>query len=334
MRTRNIAVAVVVLVTTITPAALAPTPAAACSVSIYTGPPLPPTHADPSIAVPGLDGDPASLGVFGRRYASSAALFLTDGVVHTGGPPNSCGPAARSRAIGAVSTSAVEITSPYLGRVDVVTRGSDGAVWHAGATSDGDIGWERLGGQIIGTPTIAAGPRFLAVFARGTDGQAHLYGHSWAGQGWIGYSPFEGRWSSDLDVAYGGDLHRFPGADRFDIVGLGSHGLVCHASVDAPVECFPGTYTSSPTIAVEPGAAKAWIFVRGADNALYVNRFTNATGWAGWARVGGILTSAPDAAYVPGVGVRVAMLGTDGATWTTQGDTVFTPFTRDLPQVP
>lgn len=314
-----------------------PTPAAACTTALNPPPPpppLPPGHADPSIAVPGIDPDPASLGIFGRRVAGSTNLHLFDGVIHTLPPINSCGTGPRNRIIEAVATSGVELASPHVGRVDVVTRGQDGALWHAGETADGPIGWERLGGQVVGTPTIANGQRILMAVARGVDGGAHGFFWSWALGGWRIDGGFDGTWTSDLDVAYAGDLQRFPGSDRFDVVGLGTHGLVCHDSHEVGVECFPGTYTSSPTIALEPGAAKAWIFVRGSDHALYVNRFTNATGWAGWARVGGILTSAPDAAYVPGAGVRVAMLGTDGRIWTTEGDTVFSPFTADLPRVP
>lgn len=290
----------------------------------------------PGFAVPGIDPEPSSIG--------TTAETLSDGSVRVvGGITGPCGP--RSTFLGGIATSETEVAHHLPGRVDVVARGTDGAIWHAGATADGVIGWESLGGEIVGAPSIAAGNQSaqLYVVARQPDGSltTRLWNHT-AGARWDADRDFirvPGVWSSDPDVAH-------VRASRIDVVGLGTDGNVCHAFVADTGqlsfgECFPGGFTSAPTIALEPlnsnlaqGVQRAWIFVRGLDNALWVNRFENLVGWSGWYLVGGVLTSAPDAAFIPGLGVRVAMRGTDGNTWYTEGDVTFAPFTKALPIAP
>jgi peptidoglycan/xylan/chitin deacetylase (PgdA/CDA1 family) len=69
----------------------------------------------------------------------------------------------------------------------------------------------------------------------------------------------------------------------------------------------------APAAAPVVGTDLVRVFVRGTDNALYVNQRT-ATGWTGWTWLGGTLTDAPGAAG-NATGADVVVRGTDNALW-------------------
>ena len=288
-----------------------------------------PGYPGPSLSVPGLDTSPS--------FATFATVTPQDGVEVEGSQvvgavQDSCGGPLAHASLGGVVTSDVDMASWGAGRIDVVARGADGAAWHAAAirasadtTQTIVLGWESLGGAIVGAPTVAsAGPDRLRVFARGEDDA--LWTRAWDGQQWTEWANLGGTLSSEPDAASPGY------ASRYDVVALGADGRLCHAwfiRAIGPWECFDGGYTSAPTIGVAGGGELASMFVRGSDGALWSRYYRGTGAWSEWFLVGGQLTSAPDAIFVTQDDVRVLMRGTDQRLWRTEGDgTIFRPFLR------
>jgi hypothetical protein len=60
-----------------------------------------------------------------------------------------------------------------------------------------------------------------------------------------------------------------------------------------------------------PTANREDVFVKGTDGAMYQKTWTSASGWSGWASVGGHLTSSPTAA-MEGYSIEILVRGTDG----------------------
>ena len=95
------------------------------------------------------------------------------------------------RSLGGVLTSAPAIASSAPGRMDVVARGTDGAVWTSAVVNGSFTGWHTLGGFILGDPEVTSwGPDRLDIFAVGGD-QA-LWHRARDGSTWYPWEPIGG----------------------------------------------------------------------------------------------------------------------------------------------
>ena len=111
-------------------------------------------------------------------------------------------------------------------RLDIFARGVDGALYHNyGSNNDKPLaGWELLGGQILGSPTVVSwGTNRIDIFARGTDNG--IYHKWWDGKGW---KPSQLDWQP-----LGGNTSKPPAAvtwskGRLDVFVLGLDGNVYH----------------------------------------------------------------------------------------------------------
>jgi hypothetical protein len=73
------------------------------------------------------------------------------------------------------------------GRLDVVVRGADNAVWHDSNSGYGWSGWEDLGGTVVDNPaTTSPAPGQVDVFAVGTNGD--IFRDAWGGSSWSGWT--------------------------------------------------------------------------------------------------------------------------------------------------
>lgn len=213
------------------------------------------------------------------------------------------GPAAsewgRPQNLGGALTSgpaAITIKSGFEGFANtwVFARGIGKAVhFREFAGARGSWGrWTSLGGRALGAPAVtclggAASPPI--VFIRGTNGA--LWQRSLNSGGWISRGGHLASPPAALP-AVGGKCPR-----RLDVFALGT---------DHAVWEFTGTWhrvggkSGGAPAAVRLPSGETDLFVRGTDNALWMNvRAPGAAAWRGWHRIGGFLTSAPTATIWP-----------------------------------
>ncbi len=197
----------------------------------------------------------------------------------------------------------------------VFARGTDNAVWLRLFSSGqgGWLPWATLGGKALGAPTVTCVGQAqqeppLIVYVRGSDGAL------WRRQLGRGWAKVGGQLASDP-----GALPAVAGAcpGREDVFALGTDFAVWERAAGAWHK-IGGKSTVAPAAAQVLPGGETDLFVRGTDNALWMNtRAPGATAWAGWHRVGGILTSAPVATFFPvSPATRVVVaLGKDGNLW-------------------
>jgi hypothetical protein len=232
--------------------------------------------------------------------------------VLSGSASGSFGPAAD---LGGALTSgpAAVIRQPPGEFIDesVFARGTDNAIWYR-SFSDGLgqwLGWRSLGGRAAGAPsaTCTSPTSPLLVYVRGADNA-------------LWRRPVGGSWSS-LGGQLGSDPAALPAVrglcpGREDIFALG-RDLAVWERVAGGWHLIGGRSAVAPT-AVQLAGGETDLFVRGTDRALWMNaRAPGAATWAGWRRIGGVLTSAPVANVFPGSPqTRVVFaLGGDGNLW-------------------
>ena len=172
------------------------------------------------------------------------------------------------------------------GRLDIVARGGDNAVWHRWY-SGGQWGpWERLGGTTFYAPTIVStGVGQVDVFATGSDGQ--LWQDHWTGSGWTGWYPLGGGLTAAPDAASAA-----PG--RLDIVARGGDGAVWHryfTGTWSPWLSLGGVTNGGPTAASD-GTGRLDVAARGTDDVVYRKSYNN--GWGAWTSTGGVSDVDPD----------------------------------------
>jgi hypothetical protein len=208
--------------------------------------------------------------------------------------------------------AAITIGSEFAGTYAFV-RGGDNGIWYR-LFSDGrgEWGpWQTIRGGARGAPTTSCVGDFTAepiVWVRGGDNA--LWRRSLAGGTWR---------------RLGGVLAADPGAvapvagscaAREDVFVTGTDKAVWEF-VSGAFRRVGGRAIGAPA-AVDLPNGETDLFVRGTDNALWMNRRVSIpSGWSGWQRVGGILSSPPVANRFPSQPVTriVLALGADGNVW-------------------
>jgi hypothetical protein len=153
---------------------------------------------------------------------------------------------------GVASGASPTVSSSGSGQLEVFIRGTDNAIWCDFNDGYGWLGWESLGGDVLGnpaavspTPTATSPTGTIDLFGVGTD--QNLYEDTWNGSSWSG-------WVKELS---------------------------------APP---PGVASgASPTVS-SWGPGRLDVFIRGGDNAAWHNAW-NGSSWSGWESQGGILVS-------------------------------------------
>jgi hypothetical protein len=208
----------------------------------------------------------------------------------------------------------LSVTSWGPGRLDVMGRGNDNALWYASYVNGAWQPWQSLGGVLTANPAIASwGSNRLDVFVRGTDGALW---HRW----------YDGQWRSWESL--GGYLTSSPAAasaawGRVDVFVRGTDNALWQRPYNAG---WQGWRTLGGSITADPAAISASngqldVYVRGTDNALWC-RTTIAGNWMGWGTLGGALTAAPAAASWGGGRRDVFIRGTDNGWWQQTWDNV------------
>lgn len=104
--------------------------------------------------------------------------------------------------IGGALTSSPASASQGSGRLDVLVRGTDGALWHRWVAGEGSgwSYWERLDGIVNSDPAaVSWGADRIDVYARGMDDA--LQQKSWDGSTWSDWTANGGGYAGSPSVA-------------------------------------------------------------------------------------------------------------------------------------
>ena len=266
---------------------------------------------------------PASGAVPGLSTTAYQGLHVfyqsgTHRLVHRFGTTTGFGPAEDLGGVLTSGPAAITIGSEFAGTYAFV-RGGDSGIWYR-VYSDGrgEWGaWQTIQGGARGAPTTSCVGDFTAqpiVWVRGGDNA--LWRRSLAGGSWR---------------RLGGVLAADPGAvpavagscaPREDVFVIGTD-LAVWEFVNGVFRRVGGRAVGAPA-GVNLPSGETDLFVRGTDNALWMNsRASFTSGWSGWRRVGGVLSSPPVANLFPNQPLTriVLALGADGDVW--RGNNVF-----------
>jgi hypothetical protein len=193
------------------------------------------------------------------------------------------------------TSSPASVSWDNSGRVDVVARGQDFAVWHMAWDGSQWTPWTSLGGVFSSGPSIVSrGPGRLDVFGRGTDGAVWM--NSWTGTYWTGWHSLGGVITSDpVAVVYG--------TERIAVFARGTDNALW-VTVDNGIGWFSGWGWLDGIITSAPAAIghsnhievfargdngelfqKTWIGPLGWRGAGGASAYAGSSGWSGWTAV-------------------------------------------------
>jgi hypothetical protein len=203
------------------------------------------------------------------------------------------------------------------GRLEVFSRGQDGALWHIWQTArnNGWSNWASLGGFITGrNSAVRNADGRLEVFARGAD--AALW-HIWQtarNNGWSDWASLGGG-IDDLFVATGN-------ADgRLEVFARGGDGALWHCWQTAPNNGWSGWSSlggqiQAPLAVGTNRDGRLEVFARGQDGGLWhIWQTAPNDGWSGWASLGGQIGNLLDVGSNADGRLEACARGLDGALW-------------------
>jgi len=175
-------------------------------------------------------------------------------------------------------------------RIDLFTRGTDGALWweHWDGQTWGT--WKSLGGALTSAPAaVSRSAGKIDVFVRGTDGALWTMSTTNGGTSWSNWSKIGGQ----LLAGTGPAAYAW-GDARIGVFVTGTNKALYHISYDASGpwsgwQSLGGTLTSSPA-ATSPTSGVIDVYGRGGDGALYQKEYSS-NAWGSWTSLGGQLAS-------------------------------------------
>jgi len=205
----------------------------------------------------------------------------------------------------------------------VFGRGTDNALWWIHQVAGGKwSSWQSLGGVITSQPGAAgvtAGSGPAVALARGADGA--LWFRMQGSGGWSAWQSFGGRLLAGtgpaaVNTQAGGLVVAVTGTDHH-VWLFGPMGMQVYGFLN-----FGGVTNGTPGITNLPGTAQVIVFARGTDNAMWYKESILPIGNpGGWASLGGVLTTGPAAATMPGGKMYVFVLGVDNLPYVWSGMT-------------
>nr|WSW49012.1 hypothetical protein OG296_38750 [Streptomyces sp. NBC_01001] len=206
------------------------------------------------------------------------------------------------------------------GRLEVFTRGTDGALRHNYQTDATEpnqwSGWNSLGGHLAGNPVVA-GTDCLEVFARGTDGGLqHIRqdgsGHGgWSDWSVLGLGPGGGMGPAGAPVAVTNSDGRLEVLFHSDIDGTVQHiWQTSPGSTSWQWGPIGGSMLGDPAVALNlDGYLEAFACSR-IDGALA--HILQSNTWSDWLSLGGSLAGTPAVGRNYDGYLEVLARGTDG----------------------
>jgi hypothetical protein len=165
-----------------------------------------------------------------------------------------------------------------------------------------DYHWNDLGGYMTSSPfMITDSQGRIHIFVRGSDNA--LWDNvdaTWQGLGgYITSNPFAIR----------------DDQGRIHIFVRGNNGALLDRVIGGSWISLGGYITSNPSAVLAPNGDHLEIFVKGSDNALWMNAFDPGALTGSWSRLGGVITSDPYAIYDSQGTMHVFVRGNEGALW-------------------
>lgn len=178
--------------------------------------------------------------------------------------------------------------------LEIFGTGTDGALYHKWLQPGSSLttgrnwsGWESLGGNIIGTPSVVSwGKDHMNIFASGTD--RNLYLRWFDGRQWHGWDKMGGEMASDPVGLTSGVGHCY-----VFIRGMDGNVRLKYWQGDkwSDWENLGGNIIGNPK-PISWGAGHIELFARNTSGNL-IHKWWTPGGWKGWENLGGYLTSDP-----------------------------------------
>ncbi len=198
----------------------------------------------------------------------------------------------------------------------MVVRGIDGSsIWHGyvDVSSGAFSGWTQLSGYSPSAPTLTSNGTHLGLVVRGLDDRAWYRFYALSSRTWSAWNALPSGFTSDSPAAT--VLN-----NRLHVVVRNIDGLnLWHGSVDLSNGAFSGwtiigeSTQSAPTLTAYGALNEIELVVRGLDNAISRNSWTDA-GWKGWVNLPTGTTFQGPGASVVGQDLQVIVQGTEGST--------------------
>ena len=226
-------------------------------------------------------------------------------------------PATGWDSLGGILTTRPVVSRNKDGRLEVFTRGTDGALWHIWQTapSNGWSGWGSLGGGLTSDPCLVSNADGrLEVFVRGTD---NALWHKWQtapSNGWSGWASLGGIITSNPVAGRNKD-------GRVEVFARGTDGALWHIWQTAPNNGWSGWASLGSQLSGTPAVAanadgRLEVFFIGPDSSLrHIWQVAPSNGWSGWASFGGVITTSPVVGQNKDGRLEVFARGTDSALW-------------------
>jgi YVTN family beta-propeller protein len=179
--------------------------------------------------------------------------------------------------VAAGSGEAVSSWTP--GRLDLFTRGTDNAIWHAFYTGAWS-GWESLGPTIVSDPAaVSWGANRIDLFGVGTDGRVY---HKFWGPGWSGWLSELGAPPPGVPAGSGPAVSSW-GPGRLDVFVRGADNAIWHAFYAGTWSGWEslGTAIVSSPAAISQAVNHIDLFGAGTDGLIY-HKIWNGSTWTGW----------------------------------------------------
>ncbi|MGW1875909.1 S8 family serine peptidase [Streptomyces sp. NPDC001975] len=212
-----------------------------------------------------------------------------------------------------VGAAVREASQSAVGRMEILARGGDQAVWHKWQTAlnNGWSEWASLGGWVDMITHGRNADGRMEIFARGAD---QAVWHMWQtapNNGWSGWESLGG-WIDKLSVAQNND-------GRMEIFARGADQAVWHKWQTAPSNGWSGWESLGgwvDLISVDHNAdGRLEMFARGSDQAVWHKwQMAPGGGWSGWESLGGWIDKLTTARNADGR-MEIFARGADGAVW-------------------
>ncbi len=204
----------------------------------------------------------------------------------------------------------------------IVVRGMDGeSLYHGYVDLNSNVfsGWSWISGTTPSPPTLASNGNVVALVVRGADNSVYYCVYSVQARSWGDWRVFaSGSTCDKVAAVMEGDVLTVV-VRGYSASDLSAQNSLWQASVNVVSGVFsgwswiPGSVTSSPTLAAWQNGNGYCMVVRGSDNSIYINQYTDGA-WQGWAGLPDGSTYESPAATMIGDNLYVIVVGMDGTT--------------------
>jgi hypothetical protein len=216
-------------------------------------------------------------------------------------------PPVQWQPVGGITTGSPAVATSGPGKVDVVVRGTDDAVWTRSATNGTWGAWRSIGGMVTEPPVVtSSGTGKVEVFVRGADGAV------WTKSATNG--TWDAAWTSVGGIIVGVPAVTTSGPGMVDVAVRGTDDAVWTRSATNGTwgawKSIGGIVTDVPAV-TSSGSGKVDVVVRGADGTVWVKSASSGV-WGEWKSAGGgVIAGAPAVTSSGANKVDVVVRGTN-----------------------